>query len=111
MAGSSRGSTFFTPSIRRRSAPTSRRFGIWCAAAGLALVVQVVATSESPVAAWRRGFAAPRAPEVEALRRLRAEARSDEGVLDPSGVAYFLPPCTREWYTDTLFAERAERGP
>jgi hypothetical protein len=72
----------------------------------LALAVQAGAAGRPPMAAWRDGLASPRAPEFEALRRLRAAARPDEAVLDPSGLAYFLPPCSREWYTDTLYSER-----
>lgn len=96
---------------RRFPSPRSRprRAAVWGLLAIAALAVQALAGA-SPLAVWREGFAAPRAPEVEALRRLRSVARPDEGVLDPSGLVYFLPPCTREWYTDTLFAERAARG-
>jgi hypothetical protein len=87
--------------------PDRRRIASWAGVAAVALLVQAGVAERPPLAAWLEGFAAPRAPEVEALRRLRDAARPDEAVLDPTGLAYFLPPCTREWYTDTLFAERA----
>lgn len=40
-------------------------------------------------------------------RRLAAPG---ERVFDPSGLAYFLPPCAREWYLDTLFEPGARTG-
>jgi hypothetical protein len=83
-----------------------RALALWALGASAALLVQVGITRRSPLAPWRDGFAAPRAPEAAALERLRTLARAGDAVLDPSGLAYFLPPCTREWYTDTLFAER-----
>jgi hypothetical protein len=90
--------------LPRRSEP--RRLAVWAGLPALALAFQVAVAGRSPVAAWREALAAPRAPEVEALRRLRAAARPGEAVLDPAGLAYFLPPCSGEWYTDTLYAER-----
>lgn len=47
---------------------------------------------------------------METLRLLREVAGPGEAVLDPSGLAYFQPPCSDEWYVDTLFGERARRG-
>ncbi len=41
------------------------------------------------------------------MRRLAAPG---ERVFDPSGLVYFLPPCTREWYVDTLFESGARTG-
>jgi hypothetical protein len=90
--------------LPRRSEP--RRLAAWAGLLALALAFQVAVAGRSPVAAWREALAASREPEVEALRRLRAAARPGEAVLDPSGLAYFLSPCSREWYTDTLYADR-----
>jgi hypothetical protein len=83
-----------------------RTVAAWVSIAALAVAFQSGVVGRSPLAVWHDGFSASRAPEVEAVRRLRAAARPGEAVLDPSGLAYFLPPCTREWYTDTLFADR-----
>jgi hypothetical protein len=66
---------------------------------------------QAPVgAAYWISIVSPREPEVEALRTLRRLALPGERVFDPSGMAYFLPPCTREWYLDTLFQPSAIRG-
>ncbi len=67
--------------------------------------------ARSPVgAAYWISLASPREPEVEALRLLRRVASPSERVFDPSGMAYFLPPCTRDWYIDSLFREGAREG-
>ncbi len=88
--------------------PGGRR--LWFAAGAFGLLLQVAVLHRSPVAPWRNGLAAPRAPIVEVLRGLRAAARPGERVLDPAGLVYFLPPCNREWYVDGLFAEKVRRG-
>lgn len=49
-------------------------------------------------------------PQVEALRWLMARSSPEEKVLDPSGLAYFLPPCTTQWYVDSMFERRARAG-
>lgn len=82
----------------------------WLAVVALGLMVQAGPLRRSPLAPWRSALAAPAAPVVESLRALRAVALPGERVLDPSGLVYFLPPCTREWYVDGLFAERVEKG-
>ena len=50
------------------------------------------------------------APEVELLRAAKLALTPQDGVLDPSGLIYFGAPCLREWYIDTLFMERMEKG-
>lgn len=59
---------------------------------------------------YRDAFRSPRAATVATLRTLRGHARPDDRVFDPSGVAYFLAPCFREWYVDVLFAPRLATG-
>lgn len=63
-----------------------------------------------PFSAHLASFRAPRRGEVAELRWLQAVSRPGDAVLDPSGLAYFLPPCTTEWYIDSLFRERAAAG-
>jgi hypothetical protein len=55
-------------------------------------------------------FEAPRNKEVATLRLLRRVARPGEKVIDPSGLAYFLPPCRPDWYVDSLFLEATRQG-
>jgi hypothetical protein len=88
----------------------ARRVLSWVACGVVAVAVQAVATGRPPWDPWTRALAAPRAPEVATLRRLRAASGPGDRVLDPSGLVYFLPPCSEDWYTDTLFAERAAAG-
>jgi hypothetical protein len=83
---------------------------IWIASAVSALALQLAVGHGSPATAWRSAIDAPRAPVDAMLRALRSVAASDDKVLDPTGLVYFLPPCTREWYLDTLFAEAVVRG-
>lgn len=61
----------------------------------------------SPYAA---AFRAPMGAEVASLRALRQTSERGDRVVDPSGLAYFLPPCRAEWYVDALFEERADAG-
>jgi hypothetical protein len=67
-------------------------------------------TSSPPLSAHFASFRASRSTQVETLRLLRAVSRPGDTILDPSGMAYFLPPCSRQWYLDTLFGEAARRG-
>ncbi|MCP4601311.1 MAG: hypothetical protein GY847_12440 [Proteobacteria bacterium] len=58
-------------------------------------------------------LAAVRAPnhrQVQTLRFLRQEAGRDDRIIDPTGMVYFMKPCTREWYVDTLFSHYAMEG-
>jgi hypothetical protein len=80
------------------------------AALGLALLAQTFLLRAPLGAAWWASVASPATPEVEALRTLRTLASPSERVFDPSGLAYFLPPCTREWYVDSLFEPSARSG-
>lgn len=52
----------------------------------------------------------PGTHQVETLRLLKRLSAPSERVIDPSGVAYFLPPCVDQWYLDTLFERRAREG-
>ncbi|HPA53127.1 MAG TPA: hypothetical protein PLP50_16160 [Thermoanaerobaculia bacterium] len=78
-------------------------------AAALALGAQGI-VEPVPFAAHVSSFQAPMGPQVEALRWLKARSSPGEKVLDPSGLAYFLPPCTTQWYLDSLFERRARHG-
>ena len=103
---------FLAVAVARRlpSPRESGRLIAWVAFGLAALAVQSVASGHPPWDVWARSFAAPREPEVTTLRSLRAHRRPTDRVLDPSGLVYFLPPCTRDWYSDTLFAERTAAG-
>ena len=85
--------------------------GRWRAAGmAAALLVAQGVLGPPPFSAHLASFHAPRRAEVAELRWLRRVARPDDAVIDPSGLAYFLPPCTEEWYVDSLFRERATAG-
>ncbi len=87
-----------------------RRRATLLGAAALAVAVQTFFLRAPVGSAWWTSVAAPRGPEVEALRTLRRFAEPGERVFDPSGLAYFLPPCTREWYLDALFEPGVRAG-
>ncbi len=55
-------------------------------------------------------FESPRRPEERVLAVLGSLARPGERVLDPSGLAYFLRPCTEEWYVDGVLRPRVRAG-
>jgi len=83
------------------------------AAAGLAAALLLAGQGllrPAPFSAHFASFRAPRARQVEALRWLKARSVPGDKVLDPSGLAYFLPPCTTQWYLDSMFERRAEAG-
>jgi hypothetical protein len=50
----------------------------------------------------------PRSMQVETLRALKAAMKPGDKIIDPSGLAYFVPPAMSEWYLDTLFVQRLE---
>lgn len=76
----------------------------------LGLALQGSVGQGGPWVAYSASFNAPRAPEVETLRMLKRLARPGEKVIDPSGLAYFLPPCQPEWYVDSIFLPAARVG-
>lgn len=78
------------------------------AASGLAL--QLASGAAPLFGHLPRAFAASMRAEVEMLRQLRIDATPADRILDPSGVVYFVPPCTEQWYLDTLFADRTAAG-
>ncbi|MGE5345339.1 MAG: hypothetical protein ACM3JH_05225 [Acidithiobacillales bacterium] len=79
-------------------------------AAVAALFTVEAFTRSSPVPAFVASFTERREAEVANLRLLRRVARPGDRVVDPSGLAYFLPPCTTQWYIDSLFREGARKG-
>jgi hypothetical protein len=87
-----------------------RRRAAVLGAAAVAIAAQTFLLRAPVGAAYWASIASPRDAEVEALRTLRRLASPGERVFDPSGMAYFLPPCTREWYLDTIFQPGAIRG-
>lgn len=96
-----------------------RRSAVWArgrarfpalAAVAAAICVQTFAAQHPVGEAYWASLAAPRAPEVDALRLLRRVASPSERIFDPSGLAYFLPPCTSDWYIDSLFRDGARAG-
>jgi hypothetical protein len=48
--------------------------------------------------------------QIETLRLLKQNISPEDTILDPSGLAYFVKPVTREWYSDTLFSHKIESG-
>jgi len=90
----------------------ARRAGTrrYVAAFVLGLAIQVASSGAVPFSSMVAGFSSPMAGEVAMLRALRADASSADRILDPSGLAYFILPCTHEWYLDSLFRERIAAG-
>ncbi|MDL2716249.1 MAG: hypothetical protein PT977_00720, partial [Acidobacteriota bacterium] len=97
----------------------ARRLPVWArgrgrfaalAAVAAAICVQTFVAHHPVGEAYWASLAAPREPEVDALRLLRRMASPSDRIFDPSGMAYFLPPCTRDWYIDSLFREGARKG-
>jgi hypothetical protein len=76
----------------------------------LVLLLQFAAARNSPWSAYLSSLAAPRSRQVATLRQLRELANPEDKIIDPSGLAYFLKPCTAEWYLDALFEGRAAKG-
>jgi hypothetical protein len=89
------------PSARGRLAAT---------ASIVALVGVQSLTRFSPFPVFSASLTARRDTEVATLELLRRVARPGDRIIDPSGLAYFLPPCTRQWYLDSLFREKAWKG-
>jgi hypothetical protein len=87
-----------------------KRLRTWFLLGAGAVLLQLVAGGRTPLGTYVAELRAPRAPEVRLLRELRRVASVNDEVLDPSGLVYFLRPCTRQWYLDTLFAERVAQG-
>ena len=79
-------------------------------ALALVLALQWAATRSSPWQEYFDALAAPRERQVATLRLLRERQIEGDRIFDPSGLAYFIRPCIREWYLDTLFEEPAARG-
>ncbi len=88
----------------------SLRGRLLAVAAAAVLVVLQAPTRYAPEPAFVASFTERREVEVANLRLLRRVARPGDRVVDPSGLAYFLPPCTRQWYIDSLFREGARKG-
>lgn len=48
-------------------------------------------------------FTANRTEQNQAMDLLITEIQTDDTVLDPTGLAYFMPSCVEQWYIDGLF--------
>jgi len=98
-------------SASRRVLSGRRRLTVLVAAGAIALLAGYGAvTGIWPGSSYAASLASPRSHQVATLRLLQRVARPDEPIIDPSGMAYFQPPCTPEWYLDSLFAPRAADG-
>ena len=95
--------------LARRGQDAVRRSPGWAVPAVLAgfIAAQVVVGGGPPLKAYSDSLNAPRTQQVETLRALRRASRPGDRILDPSGLAWFLPPCSRQWYVDTLFQHQA----
>jgi hypothetical protein len=98
--------------VARRWPAASDRRGqlLWLGVGVAAMLLQAAIGRGLPFDAHRLALKAPRATEVRLLRELRARAEPGDAVLDPTGLVYFLSPCTQQWYIDGLFVEAARRG-
>jgi hypothetical protein len=75
-----------------------------------AVALQPLVSGTSIVTALSTTFESSRRPQERVLAILRSLARPGDRVLDPTGLAYFLRPCTAEWYVDGLLRPRARAG-
>lgn len=80
--------------------------------AGLALAFLGLQAAQGslPAAAWLRALQHPLQPQLLLVDELRKALNPGERVLDPTGLVYFAPSCSQEWYVDTLFAPRVSQG-
>lgn len=90
--------------------PAARGFEARSRLLATLVALAVTLSALAPKSAYVRALNAPRTSEVASLRWLQQNAEPTDRVFDPSGLAYFLPPCLDEWYLDSLFSLRAERG-
>jgi hypothetical protein len=97
--------------IARRFFDLKRGFARFAAVAGTGLVLAIQSLSPpslfSVVAA---SFEARRSGEVATLRLMRRMMTPHDRIVDPSGLAYFVPPCTSQWYVDSLFEDEVRQG-
>lgn len=91
-----------------RQLPPVHRWGT----AGLALAFFGAQAAQGwlPGAAWLRALQHPLEPQLVLVDELRKALNPGERVLDPTGLVYFAPSCSQEWYVDTLFAPRVSQG-
>ena len=85
-------------------------FGAAALALLVGLIVQFEIGAPPPFAHLVAAARAPMKPEVTLLRAVRKGFARDDRVLDPSGILYFVPPCTEQWYLDGLYAQRLAAG-
>lgn len=90
--------------------PAARGFGSRSRVLSTVVALLVTLVALLPASAYRSALRAPRGPEVATLRWLQEASDPADRVFDPSGLAFFLPPCLNEWYLDNLFLHKALRG-
>ncbi len=95
--------------IARRSLSTVRARALAAVAAALAVVALQLLGDSQPWEPFEHAASAPRASEVATLRLTKSLVAPSDRVLDPSGLVYFTPSCSAEWYTDSLFYRLAQR--
>jgi hypothetical protein len=86
------------------------RLWLFAAAVPLASMLGSWSGRAGSSAAIQRLLRTPLAATITTLRAVRSAQRPGDRVFDPAGVLYFMPPCGREWYLDSLFAEWAQQG-
>ena len=65
---------------------------------GAGIIAYAAGAAEWPGTAYVMAARSPNTRQVETLRLLRRVALPQDRILDPSGLAYFHPPCNTEWY-------------
>ncbi len=96
---------------------THAAVALWPRAPAFVVVASVVAAALQPlistagiVTAISTTFESSRRPQERVLAMLSSLAKPGDRVLDPSGLAYFLRPCTAEWYVDSVLRPRVRGG-
>ena len=74
------------------------------------LAIHSTIAGVSPWSKYFTSLASPRSPQVASLRLLKGVAWPGDRIVDPSGLAYFIEPCVKDWYLDKIFQEYAARG-
>jgi hypothetical protein len=76
----------------------------------IAVGCQLSEKQPGPIACYLQAMRSDRTELVAALDELRRRAQPNDTIVDPAGLAYFVPPCEQQWYVDTLFRQLVRKG-
>lgn len=76
----------------------------------LAVGGQLAGEQPGPIDCYVQSLQSDRAELVAALDELHRRVQPGDTIVDPAGLAYFVPPCEQQWYVDTLFRSLVRKG-